>query len=153
MITILQRVTEARVVVDGQIVGQIGPGLLALVAVHKEDTPDDIAWTASKLASLRIFRNADKHFDIDVRQASGSILLVSNFTVAGQIRRGRRPSFDQAAPPDIGRKLFDALVAAVQSQGIPTATGQFGADMKVSLLNDGPATFLLNSSEDGNNLQ
>jgi D-aminoacyl-tRNA deacylase len=149
MISILQRVTEAKVVVANQIVGQIGHGLLALVAVHREDTADDIAWTANKLASLRIFRNGDKHFDMDIREIHGSILLVSNFTVAGATRKGRRPSFDAAAPPEIGRKLFDDLVAAVQAAGIPVATGEFGADMQVSLVNDGPVTFIVNSREGG----
>jgi D-tyrosyl-tRNA(Tyr) deacylase len=149
MLSILQRVTHASVTVDGQTIGQIGPGLLALVAVHREDSADDIAWTANKLVSLRIFRNAveHKHFDLDIRQAGGSILLVSNFTVAGATRKGRRPSFDAAAPPEVGRKLFDDLVRAVQALGIPTATGEFGADMQVTLTNDGPVTFIVNSRE------
>lgn len=147
MISIIQRVTEAKVAVSGQTVGQIGHGMLALVAVVREDTTDDIAWTANKLASLRIFRNGDKHFDVDVRDTGGSILLVSNFTVAGATRKGRRPSFDAAAPPEVGRKLFDDLVAAVKAMGIPTATGEFGADMQVSLTNDGPVTFVVNSRE------
>jgi len=147
MITILQRVSEAKVVVEGQIVGQIGLGLAALVAVQRDDTAEDIAWTVGKLASLRIFRSGDKHFEIDVRQAGGSILLISNFTVAGATRKGRRPSFDAAAPPDVGRKLFDDLVIAMRSTGIPVATGIFGADMQVSLVNDGPVTFVVESRQ------
>jgi D-tyrosyl-tRNA(Tyr) deacylase len=147
MIAILQRVTSASVLVDGRIVGQIGSGLLALVAVHRGDGDADVDWMAGKLVGLRIFRNADKHFDIDVKQAGGSILLVSNFTVAGATRQGRRPSFDLAAGPEEGRRLFDKLVAAISALGVPTATGQFGADMQVSLCNDGPATFIVESRD------
>jgi D-tyrosyl-tRNA(Tyr) deacylase len=146
LIAIIQRVLEARVAVSGQTAGQIGRGLLALVAVHKDDTDADVAWMASKLAALRIFRNADKHFDIDVKQSGGSILLVSNFTVAGATRKGRRPSFDSAAPGPAGQKLFDDLVRAIASLGIPSATGQFGADMQISLINDGPVTFIVDST-------
>jgi D-tyrosyl-tRNA(Tyr) deacylase len=149
MIAVVQRVSEASVTVAGEIVGRIGPGLLALAAVHASDTERDLIWTANKLASLRVFRSeaGDKHFDLDVRQANGSILLVSNFTVAAQTRQGRRPSFDQAAPPERGRELFDAFVAAVRAQGVPVETGRFGADMTVALVNDGPATFLLDSTD------
>ena len=145
MICVVQRVCEAKVDVDGQTVGRIGPGMLVLAAVQREDTAEDVQWTANKLIGLRIFRSGDKHFDIDVKQAGGSVLLVSNFTVAGATRKGRRPSFDGAAPPDMGRKLFDDLVAAVRALGVEVQTGQFGADMKVSLTNDGPATFIVSS--------
>ncbi|MDB5301776.1 MAG: dtD [Phycisphaerales bacterium] len=147
MISIVQRVLSAAVRVDGEIVGQIGPGLLALVAVTRSDGAEQVAWTARKLTGLRIFRNGDKHFDLDVGQSGGGILLVSNFTVAAATRQGRRPSFDAAADPDTGRKWFEALVEAVRATGIPVATGSFGADMKVELVNDGPATFIVDSSE------
>lgn len=140
MIAILQRVLRASVTVDGQIIGQIGPGLLALVAVTKADGPEQIAWTARKLLGLRIFRNGDKHFDLNVQQSGGAVLLVSNFTVAAATRQGRRPSFEAAADPEAGRKGFDALVEAVRASGVTVATGQFGADMQVELLNDGPVT-------------
>jgi D-tyrosyl-tRNA(Tyr) deacylase len=147
MIAVVQRVTEAAVRVGGGVVGQIGPGLLVLAAVHRDDTAADIAWTAAKLTALRIFRSGDKHFEIDVRQAGGSVLLVSNFTVAAETRHGRRPSFDAAAPPERGRELFDAFVEAVRATGVPVQTGRFGADMAVSLLNDGPVTVLIDSTE------
>jgi D-aminoacyl-tRNA deacylase len=143
MIAVVQRVTGASVVVNGATVGEIGPGLLVLAAVQVNDTPDDVQWTANKLATLRIFRNGEKHFDLDVKQVGGSILLV----IAGKTKHGRRPSFDGAAKPDVGRKLFDELVAAAKSLGISVATGEFGADMNVSLSNDGPATFVINSKE------
>ena len=126
MIAVVQRVSEASVTVDGEVVGRIGPGLLVLAAVHRTDTDSDITWTANKLAGLRIFRNGDKYFDADVKQAGGSILLVSNFTVAANTREGRRPSFIAAAE---------------------TETGRFGADMLVSLVNDGPVTVIVDSTE------
>jgi D-tyrosyl-tRNA(Tyr) deacylase len=147
MIAVVQRVSEARVVVNGRTIGEIGPGLLVLGAVEKDDAAADIEWTANKLVALRIFRNGDKHLDLDVKQTGGSVLLVSNFTVAGETRRGRRPSLDGAASPDKGRELFDLLIAAVKGLGVPVATGEFGADMKVSLTNDGPITFLVRSRE------
>jgi D-aminoacyl-tRNA deacylase len=150
MIAVVQRVTSARVLIGDAVMGQIGAGLCVLAAVHNDDTPSDIAWTAAKLVGLRIFRNAEKHFDLDVRQIHGGILLVSNFTVAGDTRKGRRPSLDAAASPNVGRQLFDDLVAAVRQQAapdVPVATGQFGADMRVELANDGPVTFLIDSRE------
>ena len=148
MIAVIQRATEAQVVVEGQVVARIGPGLLALVAVHAADTETDVAWTAAKLVSLRIFRNGDKYFDVDVKRINGSVLLVSNFTVAAETRQGRRPSFIAAAPPDKGRELFDALVAAVRAQGVHVETGVFGAEMAVSLVNDGPVTVLTDSRKE-----
>jgi D-tyrosyl-tRNA(Tyr) deacylase len=147
MIAVVQRVLSASVRVDGQAIGQIGAGLLALVAVTKTDTETDVAWMARKLVGLRIFRNGDKHFDFDVKQAGGSILLVSNFTVAAATRQGRRPGFDAAADPQSGRKWFDALVQATAAAGVQVATGEFGADMKVELINDGPVTVLLASGQ------
>ena len=147
MIAVVQRVTEAQVVVEGRVVGRIAGGLVALVAVHGTDTRDDVAWMAGKLAGLRIFRSGDKHFDVDVKQAGGAVLLVSNFTVAAATRQGRRPSFDAAAPPEKGRELFDALVEAVRGQGLAVETGVFGADMAVSLVNHGPVTVIVDSTE------
>ena len=145
MIAVVQRVSEASVVVEGDVVGRIGAGLLALVAVHKTDAAADVAWTANKLCTLRIFRGGGKHFELDVKQAGGSVLLVSNFTVAAQTRHGRRPSFDEAADPETGRRLFDQLVEAVRAMGVPVQTGEFGADMLVSLANDGPVTVIVDS--------
>jgi D-tyrosyl-tRNA(Tyr) deacylase len=147
MICVIQRVSSAKVTVNDRIVGEIGRGLLVLAAVHASDVPDDIQWTARKLASLRVFANGDRNFDLDVKEVGGSILLVSNFTVAGDARKGRRPSLDAAADPAKGREQFDQLVAAVRASGITVETGEFGADMQVSLTNDGPVTFLLNSRE------
>jgi D-aminoacyl-tRNA deacylase len=150
MIAVVQRVSEAAVCVDGEIVGQIGPGLLVLASVHRDDTDADLTWTANKLLGLRVFRNPvdpDKYFDVDVKQAGGSVLCVSNFTVAADVRGGRRPSFVAAAPPDVGRELFDRFIHAVRATGIAVQTGRFGADMMVSLVNDGPVTLLIDSRE------
>ncbi|WP_428939185.1 D-aminoacyl-tRNA deacylase [Fontivita pretiosa] len=143
MICIVQRVTEAKVTVDHEIVGQIGPGLLVLAAVERDDTLADAQWTADKLVCLRIFRCCEKHFDVDVKQIGGSVLLVSNFTVAADTRRGRRPSFDGAMDPKLAEPIFEKLVEAVRQHGIPVQTGRFGASMLVSCTNDGPATFIV----------
>jgi D-tyrosyl-tRNA(Tyr) deacylase len=147
MIAVVQRVTEARVTVAERTVGQIGAGLLALVSIVREDGASDIAWMTAKLTTLRIFRDAagEKHFDKSVTDVGGSILLVSNFTVAADTKKGRRPSFDGAAAPEAGRVMFDQLIAAFRATGVPVATGEFGGDMRVSLVNDGPATFIVNS--------
>ena len=147
MIAVVQRVSEASVRVGRDLVGQIGPGLLALVAVCRDDTDADVKWTARKLVELRLFPNAEKAFDTDVKTAGGSLLLVSNFTVAAATRQGRRPSFDAAADAQKGEQLFLALIEAVRATGVPTQTGRFGADMKVHLVNDGPVTVVVDSRE------
>jgi D-tyrosyl-tRNA(Tyr) deacylase len=147
MICIVQRVSEARVDVGGETVGKIGPGLAVLAAVEADDEPADAEWMAEKLITLRIFRNAEKHFDLDVQQVGGSILLVSNFTVAAETRRGRRPSLSNAAPPEFGQELFDHLVSCVRQWNVHIETGRFGADMKVHIVNDGPATFIVQTDE------
>ena len=147
MIGVVQRVIEARVTVNGEVVGRIDRGLAVLLSVHADDSPADVAWTAGKLASLRILPEADKHYHLDVTEARGAILLISNFTVAAVTRQGRRPSFDAAAKGDAGQKLFDSLVSALRAAGVRVETGQFGADMLVHIVNDGPATFIVDSRE------
>jgi D-tyrosyl-tRNA(Tyr) deacylase len=145
MICVVQRVLEAKVVVAGETVGEIQRGLVVLASIERNDTIAELKWTAAKLASLRIFRSADgqKHFDQDVTQVGGAMLLISNFTVAADTRKGRRPSLDAAADPIAGEKLFAQFVDEVKSLGVRVATGRFGADMKVHLINDGPATFVV----------
>ena len=147
MIAVVQRVSRASVAVGEEIVGQIGPGLLALVSVCQDDTERDVEWMARKLAGIRLFPQGEKAFHLDVCQAGGSILLVSNFTVAAATRQGRRPSFEAAAGAEKGGELFADLVEAVRALGVPTETGSFGADMQVSLVNDGPVTVIIDSSE------
>lgn len=145
MIAVIQRVTEASVTVDDRVAGAIDRGMLALVAVHKDDTPADVKWTARKIVGLRLFPNGEKNFDLDVAAIDGGVLLVSNFTVAAATSQGRRPSLDAAADPPKGRELFDQLVIAVRATGVQTATGEFGGDMRVALVNDGPVTLILDS--------
>lgn len=128
-------------------VGEIGAGLCVLVAVERDDTDQDVTWMAGKLATLRVFRYGDKYFDLDVKQISGGILLVSNFTVAADTSSGRRPGLSPAAAPDVGRVYFDKLVAAVRALDVPVQTGQFGAEMKVDIANDGPVTLVVSSRE------
>lgn len=147
MIAVVQRVSEASVDVEGARAGSIGVGLVVLAAVCKTDTIDDVNWTAKKLVELRLFPAGDKNFDIDVRAAGGSILLISNFTVAAETSKGRRPSFIAAADAQQGGELFAALLDAVRATGVPVQTGRFRSDMKVNLVNDGPATVLVNSAE------
>lgn len=147
MIAVVQRVTSAQVTVDNQIIGAIGPGLLVLAAILRGDSPDHLQWLARKLTTLRLFKNNDKYFDLDVTQTNGSILLVSQFTLAAQTAQGRRPSLSPAEDPAIAKPLFDQFTEMVRSQNIPVATGRFGAEMQVSSTNDGPVTFLLDSHQ------
>jgi D-tyrosyl-tRNA(Tyr) deacylase len=147
MICVVQRVSQARVEVANQTVGAITTGLLVLASIHHDDTPADADWLAQKIVTLRIFPNAEKHFDLDVTQVGGSILLVSNFTVAADTRTGRRPSLLAAAKPHQSEPLFNHLLDSVRALGVPIQTGQFGANMQIHLINDGPATFLIQTDK------
>ena len=145
MIAVVQRVERASVVVGGEAVGAIGRGLVALVSVVRGDADRDVSWMANKLAGLRVFPSDKGEYDRDVRDVGGGLLLVSNFTVAADCGGGRRPSFVEAMPPDAARPMFDGLVAAVAALNVPVATGRFGADMRVEIVNDGPLTLIVNS--------
>ena len=145
MIAIIQRVSSASVTVDEKEIARIRAGMAVLVSVHAEDLDGDIQWTARKLATIRMFAEGERNFERDVITIGGSILLVSNFTVAAETAKGRRPSLGAAASPQVGREKFDQLVAAVRVFVPSTQIGEFGADMKVSLVNDGPVTFILDS--------
>jgi D-tyrosyl-tRNA(Tyr) deacylase len=149
MICIIQRVSEAQVTVAANVIGKIKTGMLVLAAVERSDTIADAVWIATKLANLRIFPNAEKNFDADIQQIAGSILLISNFTIAAATRKGRRPSFDPAADPANAEPIFNELIRALRAQNIPVEIGQFGADMLVTLTNDGPATFIIRTDEKG----
>jgi len=146
MIAIVQRVIEAKVIVGDETVGAIGRGVVGLVAVTKADGRAEAEWMAAKLVGLRIFRADGKHFEADVKQIGGGILLVSNFTVSAKTRKGRRPSLDAAAEPARADELFDYLLECMRKLNVPVATGRFGADMRVHLINEGPATFIVDSS-------
>ena len=145
MKTVLQRVLRAQVRVDGEVVGAIDRGLLALCAVEKGDSLADVTTTAAKLATLRCFPGATP-MDRTLLDVGGACLLVSQFTIAGTLKKGRRPGFDGAAPPDEARALYEALALAIRGHGITVATGRFAAHMEVDLVNDGPVTLLLFTS-------
>lgn len=147
MRAVIQRVKQAAVTVNGEVVGQIGRGLLVLVGVAKDDGPADVAYLAQKIATLRIFPEGDKLLHLSVGEIGGAVLVVSQFTLFGDCRKGRRPSFDQSAPPEVAERLYEELVAALAAQGLPVATGRFRAMMEVSLINDGPVTLLLDSKK------
>ena len=140
MKAVLQRVSEARVDVAGATVGSIGRGILVLLGVEKGDGERDAAWLAEKIATLRIFEDEAGKMNRAVQDIGGDILAVSQFTLAGNCTKGRRPSFDTAAPPEEANRLYEYFVARVRTLGVPVATGIFQADMQVHLVNDGPVT-------------
>ena len=143
MIALIQRVTHADVQVAGEVVGEIGPGLLVLVGVERGDGVPEAERLAERLLSYRVFADQDGRMNVSVRDSGGSVLLVPQFTLAADTRSGTRPGFSRAATPDAGRDLFERLVAVVEHSGVYCATGRFGAHMQVSLTNDGPVTFWL----------
>ena len=145
MRAVVQRVSRATVVVDEQTVGAIGRGLLVLLGVARGDTPQDAAYLADKTTGLRIFTDDDGKMNRSVEEIDGAILVVSQFTLLGDCRKGRRPGFTEAAPPELADALYEAYVATLRSRGITVATGVFRADMQVTLINDGPVTMLLDS--------
>ncbi len=143
MISVIQRVTEAHVTVAGELIGQIGAGLVALVAVEKGDGEKEAVRLAERILAYRIFSDAEGKMNLNVQDIGGGVLLVSQFTLAADTRKGLRPSFTPAADPETGRRLFDYCVGQVRQRHATVATGQFGADMQVSLVNDGPVTFIV----------
>ena len=142
---VVQRVTSASVSVDGQVVGQIGHGLVVLVGVADGDTSADIEYVASKLQGLRVFSDEDGRMNRSITDVKGELLVVSQFTLLGDVRRGRRPGFDAAAAPDQAKRDYEDLVARLRAMNLPVETGVFQADMQVALVNDGPVTLLLDS--------
>lgn len=147
MRAVVQRVSRASVRVAGETVGQIDRGLLVLLGVAKTDSVEDARWLAEKVVSLRIMADDDGKMNRDVADVGGSILVVSQFTLYGDCRNGRRPSFIDAAGPDIAIPLYEAFINGIKAQGIPVATGRFGAMMDVELVNDGPVTLIVESKE------
>jgi D-tyrosyl-tRNA(Tyr) deacylase len=142
---VIQRVSTAKVEVGGETVGRIGKGLLVLLGVEKGDGERDADWLAEKIASLRIFEDQAGKMNLSLRETGGAILAVSQFTLAGNCAKGRRPSFDTAAPPAEANRLYDYFVGKLRETGLPVETGVFQAMMQVELVNDGPVTFILES--------
>lgn len=145
MRAVAQRVSSALVRVEDEVTGEIGDGLLVYVGAMKGDTPEDIRYLADKIANLRIFEDEQGKMSRSLLDTKGSALLVSQFTLFGDLRRGRRPSFDDAAPPDIALTLYEDLCKAVQNLGVPVQTGRFKADMRVISEGRGPVTILIDS--------
>jgi D-tyrosyl-tRNA(Tyr) deacylase len=145
MRAVLQRVTRARVLVDGEEVGAIGPGLLVLLGVTHADTAGHAHWLAGKVVNVRLFRDAEDKMNLGVADIGGSVLVVSQFTLYGDAQKGRRPSFIDAARPEQAEPLYETFVNEIRAQGVPVATGRFGAMMQVELVNDGPVTLILDS--------
>jgi D-aminoacyl-tRNA deacylase len=147
MRAVLQRVSRARVVVDGRVTGEIGPGIVALVAVGRDDVSATAAAMAEKIVNLRIFGDEQGKMNRSVLDTGGAVLAISQFTLYGDARGQRRPSFIQAAPPELGRALYDEFVVALRGLGVRVETGVFQAHMSLELTNDGPVTILLDSDK------
>ena len=144
---VIQRVTEASVTVEGEVIGQIGRGFMVLIGVSAEDTDKDLKYMADKVPNLRIFEDEQGKMNLSLKDVGGAILAVSQFTLYGDARGSRRPSFIQAARPEQANALYEQLVAAWRAQGLTVETGRFRAEMQVSLINDGPVTILMDSTK------
>jgi D-tyrosyl-tRNA(Tyr) deacylase len=147
MRAVIQRVSEAKVEVEGKVIGQVGRGLLVYLGVGKEDTEADAEFMADKLVNLRIFADEAGKMNRSVIEIGGGVLLISNFTLQGDCRKGRRPGFDAAADPPLAEPLYERVAELMARSEIPVAKGSFGAHMHVTSLNDGPVTFLLDSKK------
>ncbi|HSP47704.1 MAG TPA: D-aminoacyl-tRNA deacylase [Clostridiaceae bacterium] len=147
MRAVVQKVTSSSVRVDGKTIGEIGKGFNVLVGISCEDTPQDLAYIEEKVAGLRVFADSEDKMNLSLKEIGGEILLISQFTLYGDARRGKRPSFIQAAKGEEAKKLFDTLAENLRNRGFRVETGEFGAFMEVSIVNDGPVTILLDSTK------
>jgi len=147
MRAVVQRVSRAQVSAGGEIVGKIGPGLLVLVGVSKTDTPADAEYLAAKILGLRIFDDDEGRMNRSLGETGGSVLAVSQFTLYGDVRKGKRPTFDAAAPPPAALELYEYLISKIRQAGVAVETGRFQTTMRVELVNDGPVTILLDSTK------
>lgn len=145
MRVILQRVTDASVSVDSEIIGKIGTGLLVLLGVGPEDGPEDIDYLVNKICNMRIFEDENGKMNLSVKDIGGSLLVISQFTLFANCKKGNRPSFTEAGSPDFSNKLYEEFIAQCRSTNVPTEHGKFGSDMDVSLTNQGPVTIFLDS--------
>ena len=147
MRAVIQRVSQGSVSVGGQTIGQVGHGMVVLLAVGHQDGDPEVEWMVRKIAQLRFFEGDDGRLNQSVEESGGGVLLISQFTLYGNCKKGNRPSFSRAGAPKEASARFDQVVAGLRSRGIPTETGKFGAKMQVSLVNEGPVTLLLDSEE------
>lgn len=147
MRAVIQRVSSASVTVGGEVVGRIGKGLLVLLGVSETDTQEDVVSLAQKVVGLRVFEDSDGKMNLSLQDVAGAMLVVSQFTLLGDCRKGRRPSFVAAARPEMANRLYEGFVAEVRGQGVPVETGRFQQHMDVALVNDGPVTLLLDSGK------
>lgn len=148
MRAVVQRIKSASVSIDQQIISSVGPGLLVFLGIARGDGPEDVSYLSDKIANLRVFEDKDGKMNRSVADISGEILIVSQFTLYGDCRKGRRPSFAAAAGPETAERLYDAFTEKMRAQGIPVRTGVFRAMMAVSLVNDGPVTLIIESNAD-----
>ena len=148
MRAVIQRVKEARVEVDGEVVGRIGEGMLILLGAGKDDTEEDVRYLAEKIAGLRIFEDTEGKMNLSVTDTGGQVLVVSQFTLYGDCRKGRRPSFDKAAPPETAERLYELFISEIRGRGVKVETGRFRAMMDVHLVNSGPVTLMLDSKRE-----
>jgi len=148
MRAVIQRVNSACCRVEGEIAGQIGPGLLVFLGIEKTDTADDLAWLAQKVCKVRVFEDEAGKMNLPVSEVGGGVLVISQFTLYGNLKKGTRPSFNRSAPPDMAIPLYEAFIKAVSTDlGKPVPAGIFGADMKIDAANDGPVTLILDSQQ------
>lgn len=150
MRAVVQRVSQAHVTVEGNEIGRIGTGLLVLLGVQNGDAEKDASYLADKISGLRIFEDGDGKMNLSLEETGGAMLIVSQFTLLGDCRKGRRPSFTDAAPPTEANTLYERFCELVRQKKVPVATGKFQADMQVSLINNGPVTLILESTRDNN---
>ncbi|MGH9340730.1 MAG: D-aminoacyl-tRNA deacylase [Acidobacteriota bacterium] len=148
MLAVIQRVSSASVAVDGGIVGSISGGILVLLAVHHEDGEEDLNFIKKKIINLRIFEDGEGKMNRSVAEVGGEVLVVSQFTLYGDCRKGNRPSYSQAAPPEKARRLYERLIEQIRSEGVIIESGRFQAMMQVSLVNDGPVTLIVDSRKE-----
>ncbi len=147
MRAVIQRVSKGKVQVDGDTVGEIGPGMVVLLGIEENDTEEDLSYLAEKIINLRIFPDEEGKMNLSVKDTRGGVLVVSQFTLYGDCRKGRRPSFTRAALPDRAEKLYSGFIKAVEDNGLHVASGEFQAMMEVQIYNDGPVTLLLDSKK------
>lgn len=147
MRALIQRISSARVRVGSEVTGEVGPGLLVFLGVGRDDSPAELGQLAEKIVNLRIFEDEQGKMNRSVQEVDGEIMVVSQFTLYADCRKGRRPNFLEAAPPELGRELYEQFITVLREKGVRVATGRFGADMAVELTNDGPVTIMLDTAD------